>query len=100
MSNWTAAAIAQIRAPRAPRPTAGTTAARAATEPAEAKKQPSPAAVVREAAARREVVGVGRLAWTNTTFGFPLPCRKYLLADEAQAQQLDALFFTITGTQP
>ena len=54
----------------------------------------------KEAEARQQVVGVGRLAWTNTTFGIPLPCRKYLLADEGQARQLDELFYRVTGTQP
>ena len=50
----------------------------------------------KETAARQAVVGVARLAWTNTTFGFPLPCRKFLLQSEEQAQALDALFYELT----
>lgn len=51
-------------------------------------------------AARREVVGVGLLAWENPVFGLPCHYRKYRLLDKAQAEELDKEFYRITGATP
>jgi len=60
----------------------------------------SDAPTAAETTARREVVGVGRLAWESPVFGLPAYYRKYRLLSAAQADELDAHFFRITGTQP
>jgi hypothetical protein len=51
-------------------------------------------------AARREVVGVGLLAWENPIFGLPCYYRKYRLTDKAQAAAMDKEFYRVTGTEP
>ena len=71
-----------------------------ASTPLAPPASPTARQIAKIEAARREAVGVGRLAWTNTTFGYPMPCRKYLLSDEAQAAELDKEFYRITNTQP
>lgn len=89
---------AQIHAHSAPNaPGKGNTRAGVSEARQQAKNGTNEA---KEAAARRAVVGVARLAWVNTTFGVALPCRKYMLADEAQAAELDQLFYRLTGTRP
>lgn len=68
--------------------------------PATAAAPRSARVVAQERAACAAVVGVGRLAWENDTFGVPCFMRKYRLLDPAHAAEMDATFHRLTGTQP
>ena len=77
----------------------------AAAKPAESKKpaksDPSDEMTSPQIqAARRQVVGYGYRADTNTTFGVPVYVRTYRLLHEAEAARMDELFYQITNTQP
>lgn len=50
-------------------------------------------------AARRQAVGYGYRADTNTTFGVPVFVRTYRLLHEAEAARLDALFYEISNPE-
>lgn len=75
-------------------PSSTTTEAPKPAKPRSAKE------TAKEAEARREVVGVGRLAWENEQFGVLTFYRKYRLADKAQAEALDQFFYQLTNTKP
>ena len=99
MARWTSAELDKSKkragATQPAQPTTDT------AQPAKGPPAPRTAAqIAKEQAARRAVVGVGRLAWDNTTFGVRLPCRKFLLASTEQAAVLDAVFWHLTGTAP
>ena len=95
---------AQIHAatasPRPATPAGSPGVVRAGAGAVAAKKRPSAAALARESAARREAVGVGRLAWENPVFGIGAHYRKYRLLNPAHGAQLDELFYRLTGTTP
>lgn len=98
MANWTQADLDAKKAPKSP-VVSRSPDERTSVPPAPPRGR-SAKEIAKEQEARRQVVGYGRRADTNTTFGCAVYLRQYRVLHPEEADELDKEFYRITNTQP